>query len=381
MKVVVIAQLDPNMFPALHQLAVALAERGSEVTFVSQAKPANATLGEEIAWVKLPKVEGFAARLPWFRANGHRILSILRRAGPDWIVAQNEYLIPALLYKLISGGGTKVASYLTEYQRDRKYIALVKRFAHLIDAYVDICDVRLHWRRRDWPRMKATAFVVRQAPLRRADVARDVPERSPQIVFTGSKYVLGLDRGRLSRFLSRLCERGVAVDWYLPGAEDARSTARSLATHPLYNVLGPVEKSRLMDTLERYDVGLHWAPMAEESFDPDYFNSAASNKIGEYVATGLVVAHAGNPGLAYLPEEVRVVFDPTDPEKGADQLADALLDRPALQRRRIAVQRYHEDEMNFEAQASPFVEHVMAQYQQRPKHDPAVIANGRGSSR
>lgn len=136
--------------------------------------------------------------------------------------------------------------------------------------------------------------------------------------------------------------------------------ARSFSDHPLYSVRGPVEKSRLLQTLDQYDVGLHWAPMAEADYDPDYFHSAASNKIGEYIAAGLVVAHAGNPGLSYLPAEICAVFDPTNPEAGADQLAAALSDRVAVERKRAASFRYHLEEMNFESQARPFIHHVMA---------------------
>lgn|GEM_PF-3140183 len=186
------------------------------------------------------------------------------------------------------------------------------------------------------------------------------------MAFTNSKYVLGLNRERISRFLSRLCDNGIVVDWYLPGAEEVRSIARSLVSHPRFAVCDPVEKSRLMDTLGKYDVGLHWAPLAEQAYDQDYFLSAASNKIGEYLAAGLVVAHAGNPGLSYLPEEVCAVFDPTDPVAGADQLAAALADRATVERKRQAALRYHLDEMNFEAQTAPFVRHVMGYADAKP---------------
>ena len=148
------------------------------------------------------------------------------------------------------------------------------------------------------------------------------------------------------------------IDWYLPGEADIRALARSLTSAPGFNVRDPVEKSRLLQTLGAYDVGLHWAPMAEQHRDPDYFNSAASNKIGEYISAGLAVAHAGNPGLEYLPDDVGIVFDPTDPEAGADQLAAELVDRAGLEQRRAASLRYHLDEMNFEAQAARFTMHL-----------------------
>ena len=179
--------------------------------------------------------------------------------------------------------------------------------------------------------------------------------------------MLRLNRDRLSRFITRLCQSGVSVDWYMSGfsgllsGDDLRASARSLTDHPLFRLREPVEKARLLETLGEYDAGLFWAPLAEQNFNRSYFLSAASNKIGEYIAAGLVVAHTGNPGLAYLPQEICAVFDPTDPEAGADQLAAALADRAAVERKREAALRYHDEEMNFEIQAAPFIRHVLGE--------------------
>jgi hypothetical protein len=98
--------------------------------------------------------------------------------------------------------------------------------------------------------------------------------------------------------------------------------------------------------------------MAEQGYDYNYFQSTASNKIGEYVAAGLAVAYAGNLGLAFLPREISLVFDPTDPEAGADQLAASLSDRAGLGRMRAASLRYHQGELNIDAQAAPFLRYV-----------------------
>jgi hypothetical protein len=95
--------------------------------------------------------------------------------------------------------------------------------------------------------------------------------------------------------------------------DESRDIARTLLSHPLYTVRERVGKAQLLDTLGGYDVGLHWAPMAEQDYDYNYFQSTASNKIGEYVAAGLAVAYAGNPGLSFLPREISLVFDRPTP--------------------------------------------------------------------
>jgi len=373
MKIVVIAQYNPNLFPALHRIAAAIADTGSEVHFLSSVDPKETGVdARNVPWTGIPQAKGLAAHILWFRSNGPHVFQRLRKIQPDWIMAEHEYLVPTLAYKLLARPEAKVAAYFSDYHGDRKYLKLLKPLAGFLDAYVDVCDVRRQWRARDWPRMQARPFIIRQGPCRREN-ALHTPHQGPaRIVFTGSRYVLGLDRGRpadrsrLARFLTRLCGHGIAVDWYLPGPEDVRVAARQIMSHPLFTVRYPVEKSRLLETLEGYDVGLHWAPKAEEDHDPDYFHSAASNKIGEYIAAGLAVAHAGNPGLAYLPGDVCIVFDPTDPEAGADRLATEMSDRAEVERKREAALRYHLEDMNFEAQAEPFIRHVMEEAAARP---------------
>lgn len=361
MRIVVINQHNPNIFTSTHQIAAALADQGADVHFLSTVEPADTGLSAaNVAWTQIPRSTGLMARVPWFRSNSHRIVRFLRKTKPDWIVAQHEYGVPMLIYKALTRREVRCATYFVDYHGDRKYVAALKQLAKLIDAYVDICDVRLKWRQAAWPQMRAIPFVIRQAPQRRSTAHHAAHDGPIRVAFTNSRYIFGLNHDRLSRFLTQLCVRGIAVDWYLPGPEEARTMARSFSDHPLYSVRGPVEKSRLLQTLDQYDVGLHWAPMAEADYDPDYFHSAASNKIGEYIAAGLVVAHAGNPGLSYLPAEICAVFDPTNPEAGADQLAAALSDRVAVERKRAASFRYHLEEMNFESQARPFIHHVMA---------------------
>ncbi|WP_421699140.1 hypothetical protein [Ancylobacter sp.] len=303
-------------------------------------------------------------------------VSILARFQPDWIIAEHELAVTALAYKMaFPFRRPRVAGYFCDYY-DNRHMDFIGRMASRLDAYVDVCDLRHSWRRRDWPKLTAPGFVVRNSPLLSAlnpvpHIA--VPGVPPRVLFTSSFHVLeSMDRARLTRFLDRLCSRGIAFDWYFFGVPDkpelARQqleTARTLISHPLYRVFEAVEKAELYARLPYYDVGLHWAPLVEavngSPFWKAYFLSAASNKVGEYIAAGLAVAYAGNPGLRYLPESLSVAFDPTDPQQGADQLADRLHDAAWLGAARAAALRYHREEMNAEAQTAPLIRHILGE--------------------
>lgn len=366
MKVAVLASYNPNFAPNLHYLAVALAQEGADVRFASRKAPE--TLGTrhgKVSYAIIPDIGRWGVRLSNVERH-YRVWQMLADFRPDWVVGEHELAVSALAYKLSQPlRRVKYAAYFCDYFESR-HMTLIGRTAGRMDAYVDVCDLRYAWRRRDWPRMNAPGFILRHAPPRHLLAPPLAPHAGPaRVVYTGSHLVLHwMDRARLSRFLSRLCARGVAVDWYLPGTPEEREMARSLAAHPLYRVLEPLGKDALLERLPAYDVGLHWAPLAERvnatPFWDAYFLSAASNKMGEYLATGLAVAHAGNPGFAYLPPEVCAVFDPTDPEQAADRLADALSDRDALERKRAAALEYHRGEMNLEAQAAPLIGHIMS---------------------
>lgn len=380
MKIAILAQYDPNMFPALYRLAGELVDRGNDIRFTSRFEPKlDGLRSDRITWVGLPVIGTIAKRFPVLRSVFPRMLLDLVRFRPDWIIAEHQFLVPALLYKrMFFASRVKVAGYFCDYYTEGKGMAFIARLADRLDAYVDVCDVRLQWRQRDWPNLAAERFVLRHASYRKEGVSHEPHSGRPRVVFTGSRYVLDMNRERLSRFIARLCDQGVAVDWYIPGSselqssEALRSEARSLTDHPLFRVREPVEKARLFDTLGKYDAGLFWAPMAElgapvsnpkstladPNINRSLFFSAASNKVSEYIAAGLVVAHTGNPGLSYLPEEICTAFDPTDPEAGADQLAAKLSDRSTVERKRQAALRYHRDELNFEVQAAPLVRYV-----------------------
>lgn len=359
MKIVMIAIHDPNMYPGFYDLAVKISKICNKTYYISSSELIlSGSDGGKLSFLNLKVPKSILKNVPWFRAGHDKIVGFLRDVQPDLIIAENEFLMPSIIYKRLFNNNANIASFIMDNERNRKYISMVKHVSRDISIQLECCDVLCRFRQEDWPKMAAKPFILRHAPPLR-EGARFLPHQGPaRVVFTSSKYVLGLNRERLSRFLGRLCSRGISVDWYFPHQDENRDVVRTLLSHPLYTVRERVEKAQLLDTLSGYDVGLHWAPMAEQDYDYNYFQSTASNKIGEYVAAGLAVAYAGNPGLAFLPREISLVFDPTDPEIGADQLAAALADRAALEWMRAASLRYHQEELNIDAQAAPFLRYV-----------------------
>lgn len=371
-RVAILASYSLAVFPALYNVAIGLAEGGAEVLVASRDNPDDLR----------PPLKGMThVRLPRkMNRKGLRALVLLHAEGlwtlasfrPDWIIAEHELAVTALTYRRMRPfRRPRVAAYFCDYY-DNRHMALIGRWASQLDAYVDVCDLRHSWRRQDWPKLTAPGFIIRNSPSLSAPTSANDPHRpAPRLIFTSSFHVLtSMDRTRLARFVDRLCSRGVALDWYLywpanrPEMRDElMASARSLTSHPNYRVMETLPKAELLARLPDYDVGLHWAPVAEaENASPfwqRYFLSAASNKVGEYIAAGLAVAYAGNPGLRYLPESLSVAFDPTDPESGADQLAARLHDAAWLKEARAAALRYHRDEMNAEAQTAPLIRHIL----------------------
>lgn len=356
MKIVMIAFHDHGVFPTFSDIALSLASRGAEVHYITRS-PFGPKL-EGVRGVHAIHLAPSRSRVPWFRSGSGRILSILRRLRPALVIAQHEYIIPSLVYKRLFAPDVKIGVCFFDHDRDRRYMKAARIMAGMIDIHIEGCHVLSQMRREDWPRMKAEPFVLRYAPLRRGGASFQPHAGPVRIACTSSRYILMLNRERLSRFLGRLCDHGIAIDWFFPQTGDSLEDARSVLSHPLFAIRPRVEKDRLIDTLAGYDVGLHWAPIVEQDFDVNYFRSTASNKVGEYVAAGLAVAYAGNPGLSFLPPEVSIVYDPTDPEAGADQLAAALSDRAAVERMRRASLDYHLEHLNFDAQAEPILRHV-----------------------
>lgn len=366
MKFIVIAQLDPNVFSNMYLLARQLADAGDEVIFLSPIAPrATGVSSEGIGFIQIPTREGLAGKLPFIRSNYHTLISVFLRERPDWIIAQHEYIVPATLYRLLPGSRARVAACFVDFQGARRYVRAMKPLAGAIDAYVDICDMRVEWQKEVWPRLTAPVFVARSSALRQPELPFAAHLDGARVVLTASAPLM-LDichPARFGSFVERLCAHGITLDWYIHATEsrlpDALAAARALCSHSLYRVHAPLPKSELHSAIRDYDVGLFWAPLADADLsiarDRSVFLSSASNKISEYIAAGLAVAHTGNPGLGYLPADVSISFDPTDPEDGADQLAAALSDRAALEARRRAALRYHQSEMNFEAQIAPLV--------------------------
>ena len=365
MKFIVIAQHDPNVFSNMYLLARQLADAGDEVIFLSPIAPrATGVSSEGIDFIQIPTHEGLAGKLPLIRSNYHTLISVFLRERPDWIIAQHEYIVPATLYRILPGSRARVAACFVDFHGARRYVQAMKPLAGAIDAYVDVCDMRVEWQKEVWPRMTAPSFVVRTAPLRQTGRAFEAHDGAAKVVLTASAPMIlkVADPARFSRFATRLCERGVSLSWYIIADDKVRAAARALCTHPLFKVLDPLPKAELVDALRGYDVGLFWSPMAD--CDPtsaqhrSVFISAASNKIAEYIAAGLMVAHTGNPGLAYLPQELCIALDGQDPQKAADRLVAAIANRSEVERRRRAALCYHQSEMNFEAQVAPFLRYL-----------------------
>ncbi|WP_425104866.1 glycosyltransferase [Ancylobacter sp.] len=369
MKIIVISQHDPNIFPHMYYIARGLRDMGHEVVFISSVSYNDArSEGRSLRHVLVSKSLGWRAKVPFVRANYHALLATFIRERPDWIITQHEYVVPAVFYRFLPVKRAYVAASFVDFHGARRYVRALKPLAGVIDAYLDVCEMRVAWQKDLWPRMVAPAFVARNAALRQPQ-RPFAPHAGPaRVVLTGSALLMLeiCSPARLGRFIERLCAHGVSLDWYIhasPGKLSvALDAARGLCAHPLYRVHGPLPKRELLAVIGDYDAGLFWAPLADADLnvarDRSVFVSAASNKICEYIAAGLVVAHTGNPGLSYLPADVSFAFDATDPEAAADQLAAALSDRPTLERKRQAALQYHQTEMNFEAQIVPFLDYV-----------------------
>lgn len=353
----------------MYYIARDLEGAGHEVVFISRIPPGDARPAQGgIRFVQMPASVGWRAKVPFVRSNYHALLAIFLRERPDWIIAQHEYVVAAALYRLLPVKRARVAACFVDFHGGRRYVRALRPLAGVIDAYLDVCEMRVAWQREIWPRMTAPAFVSRSTVPGRP--ARSLPAHAgrPRVVLTGSALLMleVCNPARFGRFVERLCGHGISLAWYIhasPGKlSDALAAARGLCSHPLYRVHEPRPKDELLEVIGGYDAGLFWAPLPDADLtlarDRSVFVSAASNKISEYIAAGLVVAHTGNPGLAYLPADVSVSFDATDPEAGADQLAAALSDRAKVERMREAALKYQQTEMNFEAQMAPFIGHL-----------------------
>ncbi len=368
MRVFAIMGSNPNMFPSMYHLVSRMSAGAAVVRFACKYPPDLTDIGSaDVEHIHVPDSKGFLSRIPLLRTNFINLLVTAVRFKPDLIIAQESYVLVAIVYKILAAPfrRTKVAGFFYDYTDAGTSTRLIGVLAKFISTYIDVCPMRLKWRQDAWPLLRASQFVMRLSPPRSAGVNITVNEH-PSVVYVASPNVLTkMDPSRLSKFISRLCDRGIKVHWYLSGGEtltpdlDQLATAKSMASSDNFAVFPAIPKSALAAVLARYDAGLFWAPLSDNRGNKSFFISAASNKIGEYLAAGLIIAHTGNPGLSYLPDDVCAPFDPTDPEAGADHVAAALSDRAEIKRKRQVAFRYHLDEMNFEAQADPVFRHLM----------------------
>lgn len=368
MKILFLAQYPLEVFPSILQMAEEVSAHGAEVAFFTTSSPKNYREDSVVEIRALPRPGRLSRRIPLMQTL--RIMAFIWRQEPDYIVAQQLHALPAIGYRLATGIRThaRVAAFFIDHTVAERYDRLFRLLAGHLDLYIDICDLRVAWRKQEWRKLDAPTLVIRQAPRLQSVEAIEPHTGPPRIVFTASAFQIlnYMNVDRFAQFVSRLCGNGVAFDWYLYGegtdyAENARLA--SLVDHPLYTVRVSVPKPALMSALRRYDAGLFWAPLADArespQIDRQVFLSAASNKVGEYVAAGLIVAYTRNPGLAYLPENITFAFDPSDPIASADELTKLLSDREDVEYRRRAALAYHRVEMNFEVQVDSLIKALL----------------------
>lgn len=363
MHIAIISTCDLNLYPAQYYLAETLAQRGARVTILSKSQPRFLTqsgaFSSNIDWFPIERQSGWISRLPIVRADYHGVILQLMKLRPTWIVAQHGQALAALLYKAFTSDRhpVKVAGYFADYVERAWWLSLLKRNAGRLDAYVDVCDLRLAWREAEWSRLCRPRFVVRNAPPLRNDLKFESHSKNPRLIFTGRDYGDAMRSDLLLRFIKRMCQSGFQVTWLMPGESHERSAAIEAVNHENFSVLEAVDKGTMNKLLASYDVGLLWTPTTRRQNETERTNyvSAASNKLGEYLASGLLIAHTGNPGLRFLPNDVGIELNPWHPEESAETLALLLTNRNRIKLARAAALRFHRDVLNASVQSDFFV--------------------------
>lgn len=364
LRVVIASTCDLNIYPAQYHLALALSRTGAEVTILSKVEPTLTVPGYESvqrpAWIPIEQFSGIIARLPVLRADHQGVLRALARVRPDWVVAQHGHTMSGLLYKamMTRQAPVKVAAYFADYIERAWWLPWLRTAAGRLDAYIDVCDMRLAWREAEWVALRCPRFVVRNAPPRQRSHVLTAHTGVPRIVFTGRDYGRSMRSDLLIRFLRRLCENGTQVSWLLPGTLEQRQRIGEMVGHGNFSVSDAIGKEELFARLAEYDFGLLWTPTTarQNAETHSSYVSAAPNKLGEYMATGLGVLHTGNPGLSFVPDDCAVSLDPWDPERSADGLATLLANRPRVESMRRRALRFHHDVLNAEVQTRPLVD-------------------------
>lgn len=366
MKILVAILNDSNLYPSPYYIASALAADGHDVTFLSRVEPSIQLPSQHLQppkWLALRPASVLEGRLPFIRGNYHRVLAAIARIKPDIFIGQHQLAMIGAFYGLFSRH-IKVMPYFCDHMVNMWYSKPMRRLARRYAGYLDICDLRVNWRKAEWPDLRCPAFVIRQAPPLDNNKNLIPHAGKGRVVFTGSDYGPDMQWDLLSRFARALVSDGIDFDWYMPGAPEKREKARAISGSPHFRVLEPVTKAKLLTLLGEYDAGLLWAPVRVEgghtprTVFEHYFLSAASNKICEYHAAGLVTLHTGNPGLAYLPAGVSQAVDPWEPEVSARRIAMYLAQRHSVEEGRRAAFAYYQQTMNAEAQAEPFIRYI-----------------------
>lgn len=359
-----VSTCDVNLYPSLLYLANEFQKRGHACTFLARIEPRvsqpSASM-RPISWQPIQQSRGRLAKLPVVRGDYHGILRGLMRLKPDAIVAQHGSIVSALAYKKWVARKPKpaVATYFSDYIEDAWWLPILRRSSSLLDAYIDVCDLRMRRRQAEWPRLPEARFVMRNAPP-----LRKISEVKPhcgarRVVFTGRYYGDADRTDLLLRFVEALCENGISFTWFMPEEQKYRATIEESLRHDLFCLRPAVSKEELWRQLGLFDCGLLWRPVSEterrDGVNPNYL-SVAPNKVGEYLAAGLFVLHTGSPGLDFLPPDCAVAVDPFKPEAAAEGLAHFLKDRSMVESFRGSAFRLHERSLNAEMQCAQFVD-------------------------
>lgn len=354
---------NQNIYPSLYYIACLLAGQDYDVVFLSRIKPNIHLKGnvlKEPKWLELKQPSVLENKFPFVRGNYHRVFKAVIQQKPDIFIGQHQLALLGVLYSVFSKK-TKVISYFCDHIVNSWFTPLMRYFANRFDAYIDICDLRLSWRKSEWIKLKCPTFIIRQAIPFDEEKKFEPHNQNPKIIFTGSDLGKHMQWELLSRFINTLIELGIEFHWYLPGTSEKRIKAQLISDSKNYCVFEPVAKKELLELLPKYDAGLLWAPVESintiKPKDTIVFSmlSAASNKICEYHAAGLLTIHTGNPGLTYLPQEVGYSINPWEPEQSAVRLASFLKQTELLENSRKAAFNYYLNTMNVEKQTETFV--------------------------
>lgn len=366
MKILIACLNDSNLYPSPYFIASALANHGHDVTFLSRIRP-MIQLPREYSnvpkWRELSTPGPIENKIPFIRGNYHRVFNEIIKIKPDVFIGQHQLAMIGAVYSLFNNK-TKVIPYFCDHMVGMWYSSMMRRLAYRYAGYIDICDLRVAWRKNEWAAMQCPTFVIRQAPPLGGDEKLMPHDGAGRLVFTGSDYGEDMQWDLLSRFIRAVTERGVDFDWYMPGKPEKREKAKAIVDNRHFRVLEPVDKAQLLKLLPEYDVGLLWAPVRLEQrrtprtvWDHNLL-SAASNKICEYHAAGLVSVHTGNPGLHYLPTGVSQVINPWEPEASAERIAAFLEQRSLVEEGRRAAFDYYKTTMNAEWQVAPLIQYI-----------------------